>query len=215
MHRRPVVEVFQATSNIRQLKKQRRRVFASSPGGILTSLSLLVAGHTATKSMMVPYSIHSEIITMVDGGFFAPTNRNRFGCLNCFHRTTSQQNFCAALISTCTVLSNRTETSDRTFSKLRKSRELTRKTLIATLEPRYVPRHTSALPPLPQGYSPISLSSSVVVYDGGSRPCSRHIFLSTMENLFRWWAHSGEPSREPSLMLAGHGTTKSLRAHLF
>lgn len=168
-----------------------------------------------TKSMIVPCSIHSEIITIVDGVCFAPTNCNRFGCLNCFHRTTSRQNFCPALISTCTVLLNRTETSGCTFSKLPSSLELTRKALIATLEPWYAPRHTSALPPLPQGCFPICLNSPVIVYEDGNRPCSRHIFRSIKENLFWWWAHRGESPREPSLTSVSYNATALLRTYLF
>ena len=90
------------------------------------------------------------------------------------------------------------ELRGRTLSKLTRSTlELTRKTLIATVDPRYTPRHTSALAPPPQGSPLIHLSSSVAVYEDGNRLCSRHIFLSTIENLFRWWVHKTESSREP------------------
>ena len=102
---------------------------------------------------------------------------------------------------------DRTEANGHTLCKPAGSIELARRTLIATLEPRYAPRHISALPPPPQGYSPIRLNSSDIMYEGGNRLCSSHIFLSIIENLFRWCAHRGEPShkpsREPSFTLAG------------
>ena len=148
-----------------------------------TSLSRLVSGNAVTKSMIVPCSIHSETIIRFGGETFAPNSCNRFGCLNCFHMITSRQNSYSTLISTPRLL-NRTKANGHTFCKLVRSIELTRRTLIATLEPRYAPRHTSALVPLPQGYLPIHFNSSVIVYEVGSCLCSRHIFLSMIENLF-------------------------------
>jgi len=67
---------------------------------MLASLSRLVPGHAATKFAIVPCSIQSETINRARADFFAPINCNRFGCLNCFHRTTSRQNLCPALVRT-------------------------------------------------------------------------------------------------------------------
>ena len=151
VHGRPVVEVLQSANNIRQLKKKNANgCVLQALGKILTNLSRLVSGHAMTKSAIVPCSIHSEIITRVGGENFAPTNCNRFGCLSCFHRTTSRQNSYPALISTRSVFFPiRTETKGPTFSNLAKFPEFTRRTFIATPEPWYTPRHTSALPPPP------------------------------------------------------------------
>lgn len=80
--------------------------------------------------------------------------------------------------------------------------ELTRRTLIAALDLRYTPRHTSALRPPPYGSSPTHLNSSVSVYDGGNHLCSRHIFRSIIKNRLWWRAHKGESSREPWSTLA-------------
>ena len=76
------------------------KVFIQVFGKTPTSFSRLVSGHTVMKSMIVPCSIHSETIMKARADFTAPTSGNRFGCLNCFHRTTSRQNFYPALVST-------------------------------------------------------------------------------------------------------------------
>ena len=68
-------------------------------GGTFTSFSRLVSGHAVINSIIVPCSIHSETIIQVCGDLTAPTNGNRFGCLNCFHNTTSQQKLCPTLVS--------------------------------------------------------------------------------------------------------------------
>ena len=69
-------------------------------GRILTSFSRFIPGCATIKSMIVPLSIHSEIIIRVSEDLFAPSSGSRFGCLNCFHNTTSWQNLCLTLIST-------------------------------------------------------------------------------------------------------------------
>ena len=69
-------------------------------GKMLTSFSRLVSGHAATKSMIVPCSIHSETINSLCEDLVAPTNGRRFGCLNCFHSATSRQKFYSPLVST-------------------------------------------------------------------------------------------------------------------
>ena len=155
---------------------------------MLTSLSRLVSGHAAIKSTIVPCSIQSETIIIFCGDLVAPTSGNRFGCLNCFHSTTSRQKFYSAPISTRKTpeLQNRRQAEGRTISTLVRSiPEWTRNTLTATLEPRYSPRHTSAFPPLPYGISPIVCNSSAIAHEGGNSLCSRHIFLSIRENLSR------------------------------
>ena len=65
----------------------------------LTSFNRLVSGDAVTKSMIVPYSIHSETIVMLCEFLVAPSSGNRFGCSNCFHSTTSWQNFYLFLVS--------------------------------------------------------------------------------------------------------------------
>ena len=67
---------------------------------MLASLSRLVSGQAAMKSVIVPCSIQSETIINVCKDLVAPTSVNRFGCLNCFHSTTSRQKFYFALVST-------------------------------------------------------------------------------------------------------------------
>ena len=101
-------------------------------------------------------------------------------------RHRSQQNLYPALISTYHGFAEQNRDEGSTFSKLARSLELTRKILIAALGPRNTPCSTSALPPPPQACSPIHLNSSVIAYEGGNCPCARHIFLSIMENRFRW-----------------------------
>ena len=76
--------------------------------------------------------------------------------------------------------------------------------LIATLEPRYHPQNTSALPPLPDGNSSTRSSSLVMGYEDGSNLCLQHIFLSTLENVSRSEAHRPEPSCEPLFTLASY-----------
>lgn len=66
---------------------------------IPTNFNRFVSGCAKMKSMMVPWSIHSEIIIRVCGDFFVPISSSKFGCLNCFHRTTSRQKFYHALVS--------------------------------------------------------------------------------------------------------------------
>lgn len=145
---------------------------------MLASLSRLVSGHAVINSMIVPCSIHSEIIIKVCEDFVAPINGNRFGCLNCFHRTTSRQKLCFALVSTRRRVK---KGEGRTLSTLiRSNPEWTRNTLIATLELWYTPRHTSALPPPTDGSSPTLFSPLAMVYEVGNNLCSRHIFRSTI-----------------------------------
>ena len=74
--------------------------FPPALDGMLTNSSRLISGHVVIKSMIVPCSIHSETIIKACGDCVAPTNGNRFGCLNRFHTTTSRQKSCPALIST-------------------------------------------------------------------------------------------------------------------
>ena len=69
-------------------------------GRMLTSFSRFVPGCATMKSTIVPFSIHSETIIKVSEDLVAPSSGNRFGCLNCFHNTTSWQNFCLTLVST-------------------------------------------------------------------------------------------------------------------
>ena len=113
VHGRPVVEIFHPTSDIRQLKSGTNGYLLQALDKMLTSFGRLVSGHATTKSMMVPCSIHSEIVTRVSGEIFAPTNCNTFGCLSCFHRTTSRQNAYPTLISTGRIFAqwNRNERS--------------------------------------------------------------------------------------------------------
>ena len=85
--------------------------------------------------------------------------------------------------------------------------------LIATLEPRYHPRNTSALPPL-HGDSSVRSSSLVMAYEDGNNLCLQHIFLSTLENVSRSAAHRPESSREPWLALVGCEGRRLLRTHL-
>ena len=66
---------------------------------MFTSLSRLVPGYTVIKSMIVPCSIQSETIARVREDLTAPISGNRFGCLNCFHSTTSRQKFYPVLVS--------------------------------------------------------------------------------------------------------------------
>ena len=99
VHGRPVVEVFQPAGDISQLKSCVSEHSLKASSKSFTSLSRLVPGHAVTKSMIVPCSIHSETINMVDGVFFAPTSCSKFGCWNCFHKTTSQQNLCPGFSS--------------------------------------------------------------------------------------------------------------------
>jgi len=183
---------------------------------MFTSFGRFVSGRDLINSMIVPCSIHWETIIKLCEDLVAPTNGNRFGCLSCFHSTTSRQkfyhsrqyvpDFCAA---------GKEHVGGRTLSILvRSTPEGTRNTLTATLEPRYIPRHTSALPPLPDGDSPIVFTSSVVVYEDGNNLCSRHIFRSITENLSWWYAHKPDPSREPSLTLAGYDGNKHPCTHL-
>ena len=108
VHGRPVVEIFQSTSNIRQLKKRCHGCSFQALGKMLTSLSRLASGRATVKSAIVPCSIHSETITRAGGEFFVPTNGNRFGCLNCFHRTTSRKNSCPTLVSAHRVFAEQT-----------------------------------------------------------------------------------------------------------
>jgi len=155
---------------------------------MLTSFSRLVSGHTVIKSMIVPCSIQSETIIKVCGDLVAPTRGKRFGCLNCFHSTTSRQKFYSTLVSTCQISMSegREQAEGRTISTwARSTLEWTRNTLTATLEPRYTPRHTSAVPPLPHGITPILCNSSVTAYEDGNNLRSLHIFLSVRENLSR------------------------------
>ena len=155
---------------------------------MLTSLSRLVSGHAVIKSVIVPCSIQSETIVNVCKDLVAPTSGNRFGCLNCFHSTTSRQKFYSALVSTRKIpeLQSRKQAEGRTISTLVRSiLEWIRNILMATLEPRYSPRHTSAFPPLPYGISPIVCNPSAIAHEDGNSLCSRHIFLSTRENLSR------------------------------
>ena len=88
VNRWPLVQIFQSTGDVRQLEKLVSR---PDSGGMLTSFSRLVSGCAVTKSMIVPYSIHSETMVKVFKDLFAPVNGNTFGCLNCFHNTTSRQ----------------------------------------------------------------------------------------------------------------------------
>ena len=76
---------------------------------ILTSFSRLVSGCAVTKSMIVPCSIHSETINSPCKDLVAPTSSNRFGCLNCFHNTSSQQKSYSVFISTWQVSAMRIE----------------------------------------------------------------------------------------------------------
>ena len=92
--------------------------------------------------------------------------------------------------------------------------ELWRICLIATLEPRYHPQNTSALPP-PLGEDSSTRSSSLVMaHEDGNNLCLQHIFLSTMENILRSEAQRSEFSREPLFRLAGYDGSKLLRTHL-
>ena len=158
------------------------------PRKMLTSFGRFASGNDVINCMIVPCSIHGETIIKSYEDLAAPINGNRFGCLNCFHSTTSRQKFYRSrqyVPDFCAVGTERVE--GRTLSILvRSTPEGTRSTLTATLEPRYIPPHTSALPPLPDGDSPIVFTSSVIAYEDGNNLCSRHIFLSITENLSRW-----------------------------
>ena len=160
------------------------------------------------KSMIVPFSIHSEIIIRVCKDLVAPSSGNRFGCLNCFHSTTSWQNFCLH-----PSVRPHFETERRTLSTLTWL-ELGRISLIATLEPRYHPRNTSALPPRLHGSSSIPSSSLVIAYEDGNNLCLQHIFLRIMEKVSRSEAHRPESSREPLFTLASYDGRRLLRTHL-
>jgi len=156
---------------------------------MLTSLGRFVSGNDVINSMTVPCSIHGETIIKLYEDLAAPINGNRFGCLNCFHSTTSRQKSYRSHQYVVTELRavEKEQAGGRTLSMLgRSTPEGTRKTLTATSEPRCTPRHTSALPPLPDGDSSILLTSSVIAYEDGNNLCSRHIFLSITENLSRW-----------------------------
>ena len=177
----------------------------------LTSFNRLVSGHAVTKSMIVPCSIHSEIIIRVCGVLVAPSSGNRFGCLNCFHSTTSWQNFyfpCQHI----RILKERC-IEGGTLSTLA-GFGLWRIRLIATLEPRYHPQNTSALPPLPDGNSSTRSSSSVMAYEDGNNLYLQHIFLSTIENVSRSEAHRPESSREPLFTLVSCDERRLIRTHL-
>ena len=103
----------------------------------------------------------------------------------------------------------------RTLSTLSRL-ELWRIRLIATLEPRYHPQNTSALPPL-HGNSSTRSSSSVMAYEDGNNLCLQHIFLSTVENVSRSEAHRPESSREPLSTFVSLFTNydeRFLRTHL-
>ena len=88
----------------------------------------------------------------------------------------------------------------RTLSTLARL-ELGRICLIATLEPRYHPQNTSALPPPLDGNSSTRSSSLVMTYEDGNNLCLQHIFLSTLENVSRSEAHRPEPPHEPLFTL--------------
>jgi len=72
-------------------------------GETLTSFDRFVSGHEVINCMIVPYSIHWETIIKLYEDFVAPTNGNRFGCLSCFHITTSRQKSYPAPVSTWQV----------------------------------------------------------------------------------------------------------------
>ena len=99
VNRRPVMEILQPTSDICQLRERGQVGRYLGASGMLTSFSRFVPGCAKIKSTMVPFSIHSETIIRACGDLAAPSSGNRFGCLNCFHSTTSWQNFCLALVS--------------------------------------------------------------------------------------------------------------------
>jgi len=152
---------------------------------MLTNFGRFVSGNDVINSMTVPCAIHGETIIKSYEDLAAPINGNRFGCLNCFHSTTSRQKFYHSrqYVPDFRAVEN-VQVEGRTLSV--STLEGTRKTLSATLEPRYTPRHTSALPPVPDGDSPILFSSSVIAYEDGNNLCLQHIFRSITENLSRW-----------------------------
>ena len=79
MHGRPVVEVFQTASDVRQLEKQYQASIRTKPWAKMpTSFNRFVLGRAMMKSVIAPCSIHSETMIIVCGDFFAPTNGNRF-----------------------------------------------------------------------------------------------------------------------------------------
>ena len=79
MHGRPVVEVFQTASDVRQLEKQHQTGIRTKPWAkILTNFNRFVPGRAMMKSVIAPCSIHSETMIIVCGDFFAPTKSNRF-----------------------------------------------------------------------------------------------------------------------------------------
>jgi len=77
--------------------------FPRIPSEILTSFDRLVSGHEVINCMIVPCSIHWETIIKLYEDLAAPTNGNRFGCLSCFHITTSRQKSYPAPVSTWQV----------------------------------------------------------------------------------------------------------------
>ena len=130
-------------------EKRYQLVLPRASGKILTSFNRFVSGKAFMNSKTVPFSIHSDTTIRVCEVFLAPTNGNRFGCLNCFHRTVSRQNLYPILNGSRHVVN---EHAGRTFSRPTRSvHKCARTTLIATGEPRSVPRHTSAKPPILTG----------------------------------------------------------------
>ena len=82
--------------------------------------------------------------------------------------------------------------------------------LIATSEPRYHPRNTSALPPRLHMCSSTHSNSVVMAYEDGNSLCLQHIFRSAAENVSRWEVHRPEPSRECLFALVSYRRRRRL-----